>query len=135
MMRGFLSNRIYRLIFGIALLLALYFDQHAVTYGLIALALTEAVTNLRIPLVVSRIRNGYNGDCDEGSLGIRFKVRSNFEAERAWRLSVSIMLIVSTFAYPHALWFFPWFMGFAILGAGISGVCPVFLALKWAGLK
>jgi len=130
-----LTNRIYRLIFGIILLLALYFDQHVVIYGLIALALTEAVTNVRIPLLVSRIRNGNDGDSKEGSLGIPFKVRSSFEAERAWRLAVSVMLIVSLFAYPQALWFFPWFMGFAILGAGISGVCPAFLALKWAGLK
>ena len=130
-----MSNRIYRLIFGITLLLALYFDQHVVIYGLVALALTEAVTNVRIPLVVSRIRNGNDGDCNEGSLGISFKVRSSFEAERAWRLAVCVMLVVSLFVYPQALWFFPWFMGFAILGAGISGVCPVFLALKWAGLK
>ena len=130
-----MSNRIYRLIFGITLLFALYFDQHAVIYGLVALALTEAVTNLRIPLLVSRVRNGDDGDCNEGSLGIPFKARFGFEAERAWRLAVSIMLIVSLFAYPQVLWFFPWFMGFAILGAGISGVCPVFLALKWAGLK
>ncbi len=130
-----MSNRTYRLIFGIALLLALYFDQHSVTYALIALALTEAVTNLRIPLVVSRIRHGYDGDSNEGSLGIPFKVRSNFEAERAWRLAVSIVLVISIFAFPQALWFFPWFMGFAILGAGISGVCPAFLAMKWVGLK
>jgi len=133
--RNALSNRIYRLIFGFSLLLALYFDQHAVTYSLIALALTEAVTNLRVPLIVSRIRNGNDGDSDEGSLGIPFKVRSNFEAERAWRLAVSIALLVSLNGFPQALWFFPWFMGFAILGAGISGVCPAFLAMKWAGLK
>ena len=31
-----MSNRIYRLIFGTTLLIALYFDQHAVIYGLIA---------------------------------------------------------------------------------------------------
>ena len=130
-----MSNRIYRLIFGITLLLALYFDQHTVLYALIALALTESVTNIRIPVVLSRIRYGNDGDISEGSLGIPFKARTNFEAERGWRMSVCVMLVVSLFAYPQVLWFFPWFMGFAILGAGISGVCPVFLALKWAGLK
>lgn len=134
-LRHALTNRIYRLIFGIVLLLALYFDQQVVIYVLVALMLTEGITNLRIPLLVSRIRNGNSGAPNEGSLGIPFKVRTRFEAERAWRLTVAVMLLLSLFAYPQALWFFPWFMGFAILGAGISGVCPVFLALRWAGLK
>ena len=129
------SNRFYRLLFGIALLLSLYFDLHMVIYGLIALALAEAVTNLRVPRVVSHIRTGSDGDPSEGSLGINFRARTGFEAERGWRLAVAAMLVISLLVYPKALWFFPWFMGFAIMGAGISGVCPVFLALKWAGLK
>ena len=37
-----MSNRFYRLLFGIALLVSLYFDLHTVIYGLIALALFEA---------------------------------------------------------------------------------------------
>lgn len=130
-----MSNRTYRLLFGATLLLALYFDQYIAIYALIGLALAEAVTNIRIPSVISRIRRGSSVDPCEGSLGIPFKIRANFEAERAWRISVSVMLLTSLFAYPQLLWFFPWFMGFAILGAGISGVCPVLLGLRWAGLK
>ncbi len=130
-----MSNRIYRLLYGMALLLALYFDQYIVIYLLIGLALVEAITNVRAPNVVSRIRYGHNGDPCEGSLGIPFKVRTGFEAERGWRLTISVMLLTSLLVYPQLLWFLPWFMGFAILGAGISGVCPIFLALKWAGLK
>lgn len=130
-----MSNRTYRLLFGTTLLLTLYFDQYLVIYIMIGLALAEAVTNIRIPSVISRIR--YNKDCDpcEGSLGIAFKARTNFEAERGWRIAVSAMLLISLLVYPQLLWFFPWFMGFAVMGAGISGVCPVFLGLKWAGLK
>lgn len=130
-----MSNRFYRLLFGIALLVSLYFDLHTVIYGLIALLLFEAVTNLRVPRMVSRLRTGNDGDPTEGSLGIAFKARCGFEAERGWRLAVALMLIVSLLIYAKTLWFFPWFMGFAIMGAGVSGVCPVFLALKWAGLK
>lgn len=130
-----MSNRTYRLLFGITLLLALYFDQHSVIYGLVALAMFEAVTNLRIPSIVSRIRHGNGGDPNEGALGIPFRIRTGFEAERAWRVVVSLMLLVSLLVYPQLLWFFPWFMGFAILGAGVSGVCPVFLGLRWVGLK
>jgi hypothetical protein len=129
------SNRFYRLLFGIALLLSLYFDLYPVMYGLIGLAMFEGATNLRVARLVSRLRSGNDGDPYEGSLGIAFKARTRFEAERGWRMTVALMLIVSMFVYPKALWFFPWFMGFAIMGAGISGVCPVFLALKWVGLK
>jgi len=130
-----LSNRLYRMIFGAILLLALYFDATQVVYALVGLAAFEAITNLRIPLLVSRLRNGNDGDPDEGSLGIQFHTRTTFQAERAFRLSVAAILAISLFAYPDELWFFPWFMGFAILGAGVSGVCPMFLGLKWAGLR
>ncbi len=130
-----LSNRLYRLIFGAILLLALYFDAIQVVYALVSLTAFEAVTNLRIPLLVSRLRYHNDGIPDEGSLGIQFRTRTSFEAERGFRLSVAAMLAISVFIFPDALWFIPWFMGFAILGAGVSGVCPMFLTLKWAGLK
>ena len=130
-----MSNRLYRLLFGGILLVSLYFDFTLAIYVLIALSVFEAITNLRIPRIVSQMRLGNAGDPAEGSLGIQFKARTSFEAERGWRLAVAGMLVISVFVYPDALWFFPWFMGFAILGAGVSGVCPVFLALKWAGLK
>jgi len=130
-----MSNRFYRLLFGAILLVALYFELNSISYALIGLAIFEAITNLRIPKVVSRKRFGNDGDPGEGCLGIQFAQRTGFEAERGWRLTVAAGLAVSLFAYPDRLWFFPWFMGFAILGAGISGVCPMFLLLKWTGLK
>jgi hypothetical protein len=130
-----MSNRIYRLLFGGILLLALYFDLQVIIYVLIAIALFEGITNLRVPRVLNRLRRGSDFDCCESSLGIPFEARTSFEAERGWRIVVAAMLLISLAIYPDNLWFFPWFMGFAIMGAGISGVCPVLLALKWAGLK
>jgi hypothetical protein len=49
-------------------------------------------------------------------------------------------MLVSAYVLLHeydidVLWFFPWFMGFAIMGAGASGICPVLLGLRWAGFK
>ena len=130
-----MSNRLYRLLFGLLLLFALYFDAYPLIYTLVGVAVFEAISNLRIPLVISRLRGIDALDTTEGSLGIAFHTRTDFEAERGWRLLVATMLVLSVFIYPEPLWLFPWFMGFAILGAGISGVCPMFLALKWAGLK
>ncbi len=130
-----MSNRLYRMLFGSALLIALYFDLNEAIYALVALSLFEAITNLRIPRVVSMLRKDYVPDPAEGTLGIPFRTRTTFAAERGWRFSVSAMLLLSVLVYPEELWFIPWFMGFAILGAGISGVCPMFLAMKWVGLK
>ena len=129
-----MSNRVYRLLFGLTLLLSLYFDLYSVLYALIGLAVFEGITNLRVPCVIARLRSL---ECNpaEGSLGIAFEARTGFEAERGWRILVAACLGLSVHALPDTLWFFPWFMGFAITGAGISGVCPMFLALKWAGLR
>lgn len=129
-----MSNRVYRLLFGVTLLLSLYFDLYSVLYALIGLSLFEGITNLRVPCVVSRVRNR---ECNpfEGSLGIAFKAHTRFEAERGLRILVAAFMGLSLIIMPDTLWFFPWFMGFAITGAGISGVCPMFLALKWAGLR
>lgn len=130
-----MTNRTYRLLFGAILLIALYLDIYAVLYALIAITAFEGITNLRIPKLLSRIRHHNDGDPNEGSIGIAFKPWTSFEAERGWRLSVAIFLLLGIVIFPDLLWFFPWFMGFAILGAGVSGVCPMFLVLKWAGLK
>ncbi len=130
-----MSNRLYRLLFGALLLVALYFDLYPLIHVLVGMAVLEAITNLRVPILVSRLRGVPEPDASEGSLGIAFHTRTGFEAERGWRLMVASMLALSLLAFPEQLWFVPWFMGFAILGAGVSGVCPMFLALKWAGLK
>jgi hypothetical protein len=45
------------------------------------------------------------------------------------------MLIVTVYVFSESLWFFPWFMGFAIFGAGLSGVCPVLISLKLLGFR
>jgi len=130
-----MSNRLYRLLFGLLLLIALYFDLYPMIYALVGMAVFEGMTNLRIPLLVSRLRSLEAPSPNEGSLGLGFHTRTAFEAERGWRLLVAIVLVISVVVFPDALWFVPWFMGFAILGAGVSGVCPMFLALKWSGLR
>jgi hypothetical protein len=130
-----MSNRFYRLFFGAILLFSLYFEVDVLLYALIGLAAFEGLSNLRIPRLASRLRHGDDGDPGEGCLGIQFRERTSFEAERAWRLLVTLVLAFALFGYPDQLWFLPWFMGFAILGAGMSGVCPMFLLLKSAGLR
>jgi hypothetical protein len=131
-----LNDRTFRLIFGALLLLALYFDLNYVMYSLIGILLLEGITNWRITLIIRKIRGIRTIDESSDNLApIQHKYRFNFEAERAWRLFAASMLVITYVLFYDLLWFFPWFMGFAIFGAGISGVCPVLTGIKWIGCR
>ena len=130
-----MSNRIYRLFVGLVLLVGLYFDLPWLIYALIIVVMFEGITNMRIPILVSRLRKGPAADLNEGTLYLPFKQRFSFEAERAWRLVLGIVLIFVYVLYYDVVWAFAWFMGFAIVGAGLSGVCPLFMTLKWLGFR
>ena len=54
-----------------------------------------------------------------------------FEAERAWRFVVAGFLASFLAVFQEGAWF----MGFAIFGAGLSGVCPVLVSLKLMGFR
>lgn len=136
-----MSERIFRLIIGATLLACLYFQPSPLAedmlFVLLGTMLFEGVTNWRIPVLVARLRAGPGAVVpDDGDLAIyTAEPRIPFDAERAWRLVVAGALAITLFAFPEQLWFFPWFMGFAILGAGLSGVCPMLLSLKFAGFR
>lgn len=132
-----MSDRTYRLIFGALLLLSLYFDLDYLTYSLIAIMFLEGVTNWRIPLLVKKVRgtSNINVHADNSLASHNSPHRFDIEAERIWRLAIASMLFITYALFYNTLWFFPWFLGFAILGAGASGVCPGLLAFKWVGCK
>ncbi|MCW8875034.1 MAG: hypothetical protein OQK27_04700, partial [Gammaproteobacteria bacterium] len=104
-----MSDRLYRLLLGLTLLISLYFDLHQVLLAVIGLQLLEGISNFRIPLLINRAR---------GTSGTDTYVNPDalipFDAERAWRLTVAICLILSLLVFPEQLWWFAWFMGFAI---------------------
>jgi len=124
-----MSDRIYRSMLGLLLLLGLYFELPELIYFLIAMLFFEGLTNLRLPKLVCRLA-GIKDQAGASVISSRFSM----EAEQTWRLVVGFMLAVTYYFYDQ-LWFFPWFMGFAIFGAGLSGVCPVLLAIRWIGFK
>jgi len=132
-----MTNRMYRGMLGALLLVSLYFDLSMLMYGIIIVLFFEGITNLIIPRLIDLFGKTFFADKalflykpEPCSVGSRF----GFESERCWRLVVGSLLLVTYFYY-DLLWFFPWFMGFAIFGAGLSGVCPVLLAIRWAGFK
>lgn len=128
-----MTERIYRLIVGILLVFALYFDIEKLIYVLIGVFLFEGITNV---FIIKTIMKGFGSplDATEGECILDQKYRINFGAERSFRLIFVAILLISML-FNNQLWFLPWFMGFAVFGAGLSGICPMIIALKWMGFK
>jgi hypothetical protein len=126
-----MTDRIYRLIYGTTMLISLYFNIKYVVYLLIAMMIFEGITNLRIPLMITKLRGlSPNQDINANS-----NCRINVDAERVWRLMVGIAFAVSYVLFPNELWIVPWFLAFVIFGAGASDVCPGLLAIKKIGCR
>ncbi len=128
-----MSDRTFRLLLGALLLVVLYLDIAYLVYAIIGLMFFEGVTNLRLTLLLNRLKG--ESAAESNLAPIQHSSRFDFEAERAWRLIVSLMLLLTYGFFYDTLWFFPWFMGFAIFGAGASGVCPMLIAVKWTGCR
>ncbi len=130
-----LYQRIYMFLVGSVLLLALYFEISGLLYALAALVILEAVTNIRVvKLLIKLMGTPASSVCNANSPDTTRASRFNFDAERAWQLSMGPMLIVS-YMLGNTLWFIPWFIGLAVIGAGLSGVCPWLIALRAIGFK
>ena len=130
-----MTDRIYRTFLGLAMLVALYFELSILLYFLIGMMLLEGLTRFSVPRVIG-IAAGYFAvpallyqpePC-------RINYRFDFDGEIMWRMVVALMMLV-TYSFYEYVWFFPWFMGFTIFGAGVSGVCPVLIVLHWIGFK
>lgn len=130
-----MSERVFRIILGLILLALLYFDQRILIYGFTAFLLFEGITNWRVPILISSVRGvPLKGKADYLA-SMKTLTQINFEAERALRLVVVGFLVLSYVVFGKELWFFPWFIGFALLGAGLSGICPMVLSLRWIGFR
>jgi len=134
-----MTERTFRIIFGLILLVALYFNLHNLILGLIALSLVRGATKWRISRLLTRLRPlGATAASQADNTPAPIAgghARFNFEAEQALSLVVASILLLSCVLFTEQLWILPWFIGFALFGAGLSGVCPMVLALKWAGFQ
>lgn len=131
-----MSDRAYLFIVGSYILVALYFEVHIMIYALVAFMFFEGVTGYTATWLTQKLRKV---ELDSGLLSIDATPRFNFDGFRALRILFSVVLTASYVAvYEYKIevvWFFPWFFGFALLGAGISSVCPVLLGMRWLGFK
>lgn len=126
-----MSERFFRIILGVILLVIIYFDSKYAIYTYVAIVLFEGVTNFRIPGIISRVRYGQYPDIRMSTIDTRF----NFEAERALRIAIAVLIIVSYVLYAELLWFLPWFIGIMLVSAGITNICPMFMSFKWLGFR
>lgn len=128
-----MSERTFRLILGGTLLLLLFWERFDVLYVYIGIVAFEGLTNLRVPVLISRMRYGRASLNPAGPATGTHKY--DFDAERVLRLVIVVFLIVSLFVFPRSLWFFPWFVGFALFMAGVTGICPMAMFIRKLGFK
>ena len=131
-----MSERFYLLIVGAYILLALYLEVDMMIYVLSGFLVFEGVTGWSLTTALQKVRKI---TLDSGLVAFKTHDRFNLDGIRVWRLLVAVVL-VSSYVLLHQfdvgfLWFFPWFMGFAIMGAGVSSMCPMLMALRWVGFK
>ncbi len=131
-----MSDRAYLFLLGLYILGALYVDMDLMIYILVGVMLFEGITDITLTGITQKIRKV---KLDPGLLRYESTARFNFEAIRALRIFFAFAMTaayMSVHEYDvEVLWFLPWFFGFALMGAGVSGVCPVVLGLKWLGFK
>lgn len=131
-----MSERFYLFLVGLYILCALYMEIDMMIYGLSVLLVFEGLTNLRLTTSLQTLRKI---TYETGLVAFNTKLRFDFDGLRAWRMLVAVVL-TSSYVSLHqfnveVLWFFPWFMGFAIMGAGVSSMCPMLMALRWVGFR
>ena len=131
-----MTDRHFRVLLGLVLLALLYLDAFTGIGVLAAYLMFEGVTNWRLPLLTRRLLPGSAGDaCSLQPVEASTPARLPFEAERALRLSLALILWLAVYLYPGQLWWMAWFVAFAVLGAGLSGVCPMLTGLRLLGFR
>lgn len=131
-----MSERLYLFLIGACILLALYLVNNDLMFALSVLLLLEGITGIRLTTAIQKLRKvSLDHDMIVAVTSSRFAI----DGLSAWRVFVAITLVLS-YALIHeygyeVLWFIPWFMGFAIMGAGATGLCPVLIGLHRVGFK
>ena len=130
-----MSERAFHLFLGLILLAALCFNLKPGVYGLIAWLAFEVMTDQRLTVIVSRLRYGGRDVPGEAITAEACPCRFNFDAERALRLVLVLLLTLSYVLFYGQLWIVTWFVGFALVAAGLSGICPMIMTLRKLGFR
>ncbi len=137
-----MTERMFRIILGSGLLILLYIgaltNNHELLKYYIGILLFEGVTNWRVPKILSKLKKRayYQPQPELDSLHpVNARYRINFEAERAIRLSLALILMLPVILPFEILWIIPWFTASMLLLAGMTNICPLGLLFHWLGFK
>lgn len=131
-----MSERLFLFVVGAFILISLYIEIDMNIYILCLWLLFEAIMDIRLTTLSQKLMST---TVPAGLTIFQTQSRFDFEALRALRIVVSVLLagafILINEYHIDVLWFVPWFLGFAILGAGVSGICPTMLLIRWLGFR
>ena len=145
-----MSERLFRLISGALLYLALtlsaLLESPTPTYIYLSLVLFEAITNWRIPIIITRLRYGKQYKSYLENFSIKDKPAStanmfnNIEAERFLRVLVFILVLIPLIihidnaSYQIYIDYIPWFVATMLCLAGVTNICPMVMFLRTIGM-
>jgi hypothetical protein len=127
-----MNERGFRFIQGLYILIALYLESAIMMYIYLGVIGFEALTNWRVPILVSRLRYG-RAMVDEAPQSQIYKFK--FEAERMLRVVVLGLMVLTFIVFPDIAWFFPWFIGVMLFMAGITNICPMVMFMRFLGFR
>ena len=131
-----MSERVFLFVVGAFILTSLYFEIDMMIYLLCLWLLFEAITDIRLTTMSQKLMSNV---VPAGLTVFQTQSRFDFDAFRVLRIVVSVLLagafILINEYHIEVLWFVPWFLGFAIMGAGVSGICPTVLLIRWLGFR
>lgn len=130
-----MSEHTYRLFMGVALLILLYTEIGLLAYIIIGFIFFEGITNLRLNLLVTRLRNKFSANLQEVDGPPRENYRLNFDAERAQRLVVASSFAALFVYTPQELWIINWMFAFGMLISGIVMFCPLIAFFRVVGFR
>lgn len=130
-----MSEHTYRLVMGIALLVLLYTEIDLMAYIIISFIFFEGITNLRLNLLITQLRNKFGANIQEADGPPRDNYRVNFDAERAQRLVIAISFATLFVYTPQELWIINWMFAFGMLISGIVMFCPLIAFLRVVGFR
>ena len=127
-----MTERWYRLIQGIYLLVALYIESELMILGLVTVLSIEALSNIQLPSVVSRIRYRNLAESHEDYTNWS---PMDLNSERLLKIVVIVLLVLGCILFPDITWFLPWFVAAMLLLAGITNICPMVMMFRYIGFE
>ena len=139
-----MTERTFRIFLGAGLFILLYSSAISGRTDLIlfyiGLLVFEGITNWRLPGLLTKIKNKISYSTPSlgkqylpGEIAHHFSIP--FEAERAMRLVVAILLVFPLFVSADIMWIVPWFVASMLLLAGVTNICPMVMFFRWLGFK